>query len=108
MADSGNDRVQMFNSDGMYLEKIIGDAVLSRSGREYLLSNAKPMRLREMTSLEPQKRLRDPKTVRVDDRGRIFIADYGSYRVQVYQKDAVPLTEADIIPPLRSPTLDVT
>ena len=108
VADSGNDRVQMFNSDGMYLEKIIGDAVLSRSGREYLLSNAKPMRLREMTSLEPQRRLRDPKTVRVDDRGRIFIADYGSYRVQVYQKDAVPLSEADIIPPLRSPTLDVT
>ena len=108
VADSGNNRVQMFNSDRLYLEKIIGDASLSRSGREYLLSNAKPMRLREMTSLEPQKRLRDPKTVRVDDRGRIFIPDYGSYRVQVYQKDAVPLSEADIIPPLRSPTLDVT
>ena len=108
VADSGNDRVQMFNSDRLYLEKIIGDASLSRSGREYLLSNAKPMRLREMTSLEPQKRLRDPKTVRVDDGGRIFIPDYGSYRVQVYQKDAVPLSEADIIPPLRSPTLDVT
>ena len=108
VADSGNDRVQMFNAEGRYLEKIIGDATLSRSGRVYLLSNARPMRLREMTSLEPQKRLRDPKTVRVDAQGRIFIPDYGSYRVQVYQKDVVMLGEDDIIPPLRSPTLDVT
>jgi hypothetical protein len=98
----------MFTAEGRYLEKIVGDASLSRSGREYLLSNAKPMRLREMTSLEPQKRLRDPKTVRVDSEGRIFIPDYGSYRVQVYQKDVVPLGEDEIIPPLRSPTLDVT
>ena len=41
--------------------------------------------------------------MRVDDRGRIFIPDFGSYRVQVYQKDVVPLSEADIIPPLQVP-----
>ena len=77
-------------------------------GFNYLLSNAKPLRLREMTSLEPQKRLRDPKNVRVDGMGRIFIADHGSYRIQVYQKDFIPLGKEEIFPPLRSPTLDVT
>lgn len=108
VADSGNNRVQIFNSEGMYLETIIGDATLGRAGRDYLLSNAKPLRLREMTSLEPQKRLRDPKNVRVDGIGRIFIADHGSYRIQVYQKDFIPLGKEEIFPPLRSPTLDVT
>jgi len=108
VSDSGNDRIQVFNPTGGYLETIIGDATLGRAGRDYLLNNAKPLRLREMTSVEQQKRLRDPKTVRVDQNGRIFITDYGSHRLQVYQKDAIPLTKEQILPPLRSPTLDLT
>ena len=108
VADSGNDRVQLFDAEGRYVEKLIGDATLSKMGRTYLLSNARPLRLREMTVLEPQKRLRGPRSMHVDDQGRLFIPDYGSYRVQVYQKDAIPLAEGQISPPLRSPSLMVT
>lgn len=105
VADTDNNRVQLFDPNGRYVEKFIGDATLSRSARTYLLSNALPNRLREMTNLEPQKRLRGPKSVRVDAEGRMFIPDYGSYRVQVYQKEAILLTPEQIVPPPRSPSL---
>jgi DNA-binding beta-propeller fold protein YncE len=105
VADCGNDRVQLFDTEGRYVEKFIGDATLSKSGRQYMLTNARPNRLREMTNLEPQKRLRGPRSVRVDAQGRMYVADYGSYRVQVYQKEAIALEPDQISPPLRSPSL---
>ena len=108
VADTGNDRVQLFDATGRFVEKFLGDASLSRSSVEYLLNNARPLRLREMTSLERQKRLRSPKSVKVDDRGRMFVPDFGSFRVQVYQKDAIPLGPDQIEAPLRSPTLFTT
>lgn len=108
VADTGNNRVQLFNREGRYVEKFIGDATLSKSARAYMLTNARPNRLREMANLEPQKRLRSPKSVRVDGQGRMFIPDYWSYRVQVYQKEAIPLGPDLIVPPLRSPSLETT
>ena len=108
VADCGNDRVQLFSYEGRYVEKFLGDATLSRSSTEYLISNLRTLRLREMTSLEPQKRLRSPRSVRVDGQRRMFVPDYGSFRVQVYQKTVVPLGPDQIDVPLRSPTLFTT
>ncbi len=108
VADAGNNRVQLFDPDGRYVEKFLGDATLSNMARVYLMTNPQPLRLRQMSNLEPQKRLRDPRSVRVDERGRMFVPDYGSFRVQVYQKDAIPLTAEQIVPPLRSPILFTT
>src|SRR5207302_4723388 len=105
VADCGNNRVQLFDADGRYVEKFIGDATLSKSGRNYMLTNARPNRLREMANLEPQKRFRGPKSVRVDAQGRMYVADYGSYRVQIYQKEAIPLDPDQLAPPLRSPSM---
>ena len=103
VADCGNDRVQLFSAEGRYVEQFIGDATLSKPAREYMLTNAEPLRMREMTKLEPQKRLRSPRSVRVDDQGRMYVPDYYSFRVQVYQKEVIPLTADQIAPPLRSP-----
>ena len=108
VADCGNDRVQLFSAEGRYVEQFIGDASLSKSARAYLMTNPLPLRLREMAKLEPQKRLREPKSVRVDDEGRMYVADFRSFRVQVYQKDAIPLKADEIAPPLRSPRLQTT
>jgi DNA-binding beta-propeller fold protein YncE len=108
VADTLNNRIQVFNAEAEYVTKFIGDATLSKSGRTYLMANALPMRLREMAKLEEQKLLRKPKSVVVDDDGLMYVPDYGSYRVQVYQKEAVPLDESQIFPPLRSPTLATT
>ena len=56
-----------------------------------MLTNLRPNRLRDMADLEPQKRFRIPRSVRVDDKGHMYVADHGSFRVQVYQKEAVAL-----------------
>jgi len=104
VADWGNNRVQLFNSEGRYVEKFIGDATLSKSACELVRANQTVLRLREMACLEPQKRLRGPLSVKVDDDGRMYIADYGSHRIQVYQKEAYPLEPHEIAPPM-SPSL---
>ena len=76
-------------------------------GREYIRANQKTLRLREMTSLEEQKKLRFPQGVRYHE-GRLYICDFGSHRVQIYKKDAEPLTEQQIMLEPRAPTLSTT
>ena len=106
VADWGNDRVQMFNSETRYVQKFLGDATLSQVARDYMLTNAMPNRLRDMSNIEQQKYLRRPKSVTVSGDGRLYIADNLSYRVQVYQKEVIHLTPEQYGPPMRSPTLN--
>ena len=80
VADWLNDRVQMFNSEGRYVDQFIGDANLSKPGRQYILANTVVLRLREMTDLEPTRRLSAPNCVRVDSDFRLFICDVGQHR----------------------------
>ena len=108
VADWGNDRVQQFDRGGKYIDKFIGDATLSNMGRTYILANPVTLRLRDASFLEPQKRLRGPISVTVDGQGRMYIPDFGSHRIQIYQKESYPLEEAQIAAPLRSPTLSTT
>ena len=108
VCDWGNDRVQLFNPDGRYVEQFIGDANLSKSGLTYVLANQATLRLREMADLEPAKRLRSPITIKVDSDFRLYICDFGSHRIQVYKKEAYPLSEDQIAPPLRNPVLFTT
>ena len=106
VADRENNRVQLFNSEPRFVEQFIGDATLSKASREYMMTNASPNRMRDMADLEPAKRLRRPASVAVDERGRMFVPDFGSYRVQVYQKEAIHLDSTEFGPPRRSPTLN--
>ena len=108
VADRGNNRVQLFNADGHYIEEFRGDATLSKIARVTLMANPRPLRLRQMVAVEPQKRFRGPVSVRIDSNGRMFVADFGSFRVQVYQKEAYALDANQIAPPLRSPSLETT
>jgi hypothetical protein len=108
VTDQGNNRMQLFNPDGRYVEQFIGDATLSRCTRDYLLPNAKPLRLREMALLEPQQRFKAPVSCIVDAEGRLYVPDYGCHRVQIYQKEACRLEPEQIIAPMRSPTLMTT
>ena len=105
VVERANGRVQLFNPEGAFVQKFTGDATLSRQAREFLLSAPMGMRLREMTPVEPEKRLRNPMSVRVDGEGRMYVADYSCHRIQVYKKDAIPLSSDDIAPPPRSPSL---
>ena len=57
-------------------------------GRAYVLANQETLRLREMVALEPQKRLRAPASVRLDNEWQLYIADFGSHPVQVYANES--------------------
>ena len=105
VADRGNDRIQLFNAEGRYVQKFLGDATLSKVSQDYMMTNGSPNRMRDMADLEPQKYLRQPKSVAVSDEGLMFVPDFGAYRVQVYRNMAVPLTPQQFSPPRRSVTL---
>jgi len=105
VADWGNHRVQLFNPDGKYVEQFLGDATLSKMARTYVLANPKPLRLREMAWLEPQKRFHGPVSVKVDNAFRLYVADCGPHRIQVYQKEADVLGPEDIMPVPSAPSL---
>lgn len=104
VADRGNHRVMLFDRSGRYVERFIGDATISKMGLTYILSNPKVLRLREMTTLEEQKRFRAPASVRVVG-DRMYVGDFGSHRVQIYRKEAYPLSEAEIMPHPGAPSL---
>ena len=60
--------------------------------------------MREMTTLEQQKRFRAPASVRILG-DRLYVGDFGCHRVQIYRKEAYPLTEAEIMPHPGAPNL---
>ena len=107
VVDWGNNRVQQFDSTGRYLYKFTGDATISKIGRNYLMANATSLRQREMMCIETQKLLRRLQSATVDAEGRLFIADYGRHRIQIYQKEAYALEPGQIAPVPRSPSLIV-
>ena len=96
VADRGNNRVVQFDHSGRYVARFIGDATLSKSGRIYIMSNAKVLRAREMTTLEESARLRGPASVRIAGGGFMYVPDFGSHRIQVYRKEAYVLTEDEV------------
>ena len=107
VSDFDNNRIQLFNENKQYVMQFTGDASMSRSARNYMLLNAYPNRIREMSSLDIEKLMRGPKSVRVDDQFRMFVPDFRSYRVQVYQKEAIELTNRELSPEMRAVTLSV-
>lgn len=106
VADLGNHRVQMFDRNGRFLQTFTGDGTLSKSARQYILANAKALRLRFEANLEPEKSLLGPTSLTIDPQGRMVIIDGGHSRVQVYQKDVIPLEETQMAPRPRVPTQD--
>ena len=97
--------MSQFDQTGRYVDRFIGDATLSKIGRSYIQNSARVLRLREMVSLEPQKRFRAPTSVRIDDEGRLYITDFASHRIQVYKKEAYPLGPDEIMPEPATPDL---
>ena len=65
-------------------------------------------RLQSRLDMEQETLLRRPRSVRVDSDFRLFVADYESYRIQIYQKDAIPLDQDTMATTPRNPTLATT
>ena len=106
VVDCGNNRVQLFRPDGSYVQQFRGDATLSKSTRRiFMETRSDHLRQREQSDLEADKLFRSPRGIAVDDEGRMFVADFASFRVQVYQKEAIPVSEEQMGPAPRSVTL---
>jgi DNA-binding beta-propeller fold protein YncE len=104
VADRGNHRIQLFNSDGGFVDVFLGDAGLSKSGRIYIMANPKVLRAREDSDLVDTKRFRGPMSVRVYG-DLMYVPDFGCHRIQVYRKEAYELSEEEIYPRPSAPTL---
>ena len=107
VADRDRDRVLLFDKTGRYVQQFTGEATLSKMGRTYILANQKTLRLREMTSIDPVKNLRHPQGLRVEGT-KLYVCDFGSHRVQIFEKEAYPLSEDEIMPEPSAPTLMTT
>lgn len=100
VADRGNNRVLMFNYRGMFIESFIGDAVINERGMKKVLTNLDMVRMRDnISDLDREKRLKAPVSVKVDNKGRVYIVDSGRYRIQVYRKWCRVLTPDEVDPP---------
>ena len=96
VTDWANDRLQVFDPKGTYQLQFTGDATLSKWGLQAILSNPDFARERHRATLEPERHLLRPNSVRVDSQDRIFIVDTSRHRLQIYQKETVTV-DADWI-----------
>jgi DNA-binding beta-propeller fold protein YncE len=100
VADRGNNRVLSFNYRGMFIESFIGDALINERGMQKVLTNLDMVRMRDnIENLDREKRLKAPVSVRVDNKGRVYIVDTGRYRIQVYRKHCKLLRADEADPP---------
>ena len=89
VVDWGNDRVQVFSADGVFLTNLLGDATLSIWGVEQLENF--PLMLEERQAaknLDTEKLLSRPRGIKIDQEGRIFVVEPPRGRVQGYRKES--------------------
>jgi DNA-binding beta-propeller fold protein YncE len=104
VADRGNHRIQLFGQNGNFVDVFTGNAGLSRSGRVYITANPKVLRSRELINQVDERNLRGPASVRVVG-DLMYIPDSGSHRIQIYKKEAYELSENEIYPTPKAPSL---
>ena len=90
VTDFKNDRLQVFDADGSFITKLMGEATLSKWGRERVNVDPNMMRRREMAiGLDEREKLfQGPIAVEVDNEGRIFVVETSRQRVQVFRKQS--------------------
>ncbi len=88
VADFKNDRLQVFDAEGNFITKLLGEATLSKWGRERVELDPTIVRAREMAHNlhEREKLFHGPISVEVDDEGRIYVLECPRQRVQIYRK----------------------
>jgi len=94
VTDWGNNRVQVFASDGRFITQFVGDATLSKWGRDKLASNPDMILQRNLAyAVNPhhESSFGHPCAVKIDPQGRICVLDNNRGRIQVYVRDEVPV-----------------
>ena len=87
VTDWANDQVQVYAPDGSFIASLVGDAQQTSPWTQaYIDANPDIIKARRMVNLEVEWRFRRPVTVKVDAENRIFVADSGRHRIQIYDK----------------------
>ena len=107
VADWGNERVQVFRSDGDFIAGIRGQSGYSKWAQDWFISNQDLLEERDNANLHPpvqanpwgsfvrdesanvESLLWGPTAVKVDADGRLFIVDSLRHRIQVYGRRGV-------------------
>ena len=103
VSDWGNERVQVFDADGAFLQKLRGEAGLSKWAANFLEINREEGEARKKSNLEPALEVDDaddphtqsayiekyfwaPMSVKLDYEGRVYVTDGNRHRIQVYRR----------------------
>ena len=87
VADRGNSRIQLFDPEGDYVQQFHGEATLSKSALDRMFTRTKKYhRIRATADLDVLKLIKRPRSVRVDDRFRMFVPDYEDYRIHTRKR----------------------
>jgi DNA-binding beta-propeller fold protein YncE len=87
VADWGNERVQILRPDGTHLATLYGDATLSKWAREFIEASPDVVAKRQHAAdLAAEKHFWGAVSVRVDDTGRLYIAEHSRHRIQIYER----------------------
>ena len=87
VTDWNNERLGVFAPDGGFITNIMGDATMSKWGKDKVDANFAMWKEREIAQdLEREKLFWGIVAVEVDGEGRIFVLESGRHRIQVYRK----------------------
>ena len=87
VTDQGNDRLQVFDSNGRFATQMAGDAEVSKWGKMKLDSNPDMWLAQEVAQgLDREKQFWWPRAVGVDNQGRIYMVESARNRVQGYRE----------------------
>ncbi len=87
VADWGNDRLQVFSARGEFISETLGDAVMSKWGKDKLDANSEMWQERDIAQgLAREKLFWGPIAVSVDDDDNVFVVESARSRVQVYRR----------------------
>ena len=102
VADWGNERVQVLDPEGGFVMKLRGSATVSKWAEDFLSTNVEEAEARAISNLEPEleqfggdpheesahteKFFWGPTSVKLDDKGRLYVTESNRHRVQIYQR----------------------
>ena len=100
MADWGNQRLQVLDADGVFLEKHRGEASLGQWAKEYITAQKDEEKARSTyvpvydvdtdDVLEESARIEpyfwDPVAVALDDEDRAYVLETARHRFQIYER----------------------
>ena len=102
VADWGNERVQVLWPDGEFLEKLRGQATLSKWAEEFYAANSDEWQARQRANImvtpgpdvetpyQESARVEPyfwgPISVKLDRQGRLYVTESNRHRIQVYEK----------------------